>query len=106
MNARQPLLPGEVFSRREPLQDYLAQTGYASSSTLRRFARGATRPFEGARLGEALHAFLLEPELFDAAYLALDGSVPAGRRLSEDEAHRREWLSRSTLPACAGCGKR
>ena len=93
MNARQPLRPGEVFSRREPLQDYLAQTGYASSSTLRRFARGATRPFEGARLGEALHAFLLEPESFDAAYLALDGSVPAGRRLSEDEAHRREWLS-------------
>ncbi len=93
MNARQPLRPCEVVSRREPLQDYLAQTDYASSSTLRRFARGATRPFEGARLGEALHAFLLEPEAFDAAYLALDGSVPAGRQLSEDEAHRREWLS-------------
>ena len=40
VNARQPLRPGEVFSRREPLQDYLAETDYASSSTLRRFARG------------------------------------------------------------------
>ena len=93
MNARQPLRPGEVFSQREPLQAYLAQTDYVSSSTLRRFARGDVRPFDGARLGEALHAFLLEPEAFDAAYLALDGSVPAGRHLSEDEAHHREWLS-------------
>jgi hypothetical protein len=93
VNARQPLRPGEAFSRREPLQDYLAQTEYASSSTLRRFARGDVRGFDGARLGEALHAFLLEPEAFAAAYLALDGSVPAGRHLSEDEAHRREWLS-------------
>jgi PDDEXK-like domain of unknown function (DUF3799) len=93
VKARQPLRPGEVFSRREPLQDYLAQTDYASSSTLRRFARGDARAFDGARLGEALHAFLLEPEAFDAAYLALDGSVPAGRHLSEKEAHRREWLS-------------
>jgi PDDEXK-like domain of unknown function (DUF3799) len=93
VNARQPLRPGEVFSRREPLQDYLAHADYASSSTLRRFARGATRLFQGARLGEALHAFLLEPEAFDAAYLALDGSVPSGQRLSEDEVHQREWLS-------------
>ncbi len=93
------LPPGAVFSRREPLQAYLAQTGYASSSELRRFARGVTRAFDGARLGEALHAFLLEPEAFEAGYLALDGSVPAGGCLSESEAHRREWLSPEHIAA-------
>ena len=99
MNAREPLAPDAVFSRREPLRDYLAQTDYASSSELRRFARGITRPFEGARLGEALHAFLLDPEAFEADYLALDGSVPAAKGLSEKEAHRREWLSPEHIAA-------
>lgn len=99
MSAQDPRAPDTVFSRREPLQDYLAQTSHVSSSELRRFARGVTRAFEGARLGEALHAFLLEPDAFEAGYLALDGSVPGAGRLSEDEAHRREWLSPEHLDA-------
>jgi hypothetical protein len=90
VNARQP---GAVFSQREPLQTYLANADYISSSTLRRFERGGARAFDGARLGEALHAFLLEPEAFDADYLSLDGTVPVGRSLSEEEAHKREWLT-------------
>jgi hypothetical protein len=43
-------------------------------------------------MGEALHAFVLEPEAFDAQYLVLDGSVPARRSLTEAEAMRRDWL--------------
>ena len=46
-----------------------------------------------------MHAFLLEPESFDAGYLALDGSVPAGGLLTEDDAHRREWLSPEHIAA-------
>ncbi len=84
---------GAAFTRREPLSSYLATTEYVSSSTLRRFARGGdTAAFNGARLGDAFHAFLLEPAEFEQNYLALDGSVPAGRALTEEEAHGREWL--------------
>lgn len=43
-------------------------------------------------MGEALHALVLEPAAFDSRYLVLDGPVPPGKRLSEDDAMRREWL--------------
>ena len=85
---------GPAFARREPLSTYLACADYISSSTLRRFARGEeSTGFVGARLGDAFHAFLLEQAEFEENYLALDGSVPAGRELSEEEVHGREWLT-------------
>ncbi len=89
-----------AFSRREPLADYLANREYISSSQLRRLERFGdaaldmqTGPrFEGSVMGEALHALLLEPETFERQYLVLDGSVPRGAEVSEDEAMAREWL--------------
>ena len=87
-----------LVTRREPLACYLGNREYASSSDLRRFARhGAivapdATGFAGSLMGEALHAYVLEPEAFDAQYLVLDGSVPARRSLTEAEAMRRDWL--------------
>ena len=88
----------DFFTRREPLADYLGNRAYRASSELRRFARhGAVvapdvTGFPGSMMGEALHAYILEPEAFEAQYLVLDGSVPAGGTLSEGEALRRDWL--------------
>ncbi|HSO07516.1 MAG TPA: PD-(D/E)XK nuclease-like domain-containing protein [Pelomicrobium sp.] len=101
---QEPDTPGRVLTVREPLAAYLARTDHASSSMLRRFAAGlATRNeiFPGSLMGDALHAYLLEPEAFDEQYLALDGSVPAGRRLTEPEAMRRTWLSPEQVAALA-----
>jgi hypothetical protein len=88
-------LSGEAdcFARREPLEVYLASTGYVSSSMLRRLEQPAMGRFDGSSMGEAVHAFLLEPEEFARRYLVLDGSVPAGATLSEPEVTARIWLS-------------
>ncbi|MEX0958382.1 MAG: PD-(D/E)XK nuclease-like domain-containing protein [Burkholderiales bacterium] len=88
------------FTRRESLADYLANQAYVSSSQLRRFVRNGDRlpgaagyaVYENAFMGEALHVLMLEPELFEAQYLVLDGSEPAGKRVSEVEAMQRTWL--------------
>lgn len=93
---------GPVRSVREPLSAYLARTDHVSSSMLRRFAAGLpafAASFPGSLLGDALHALLLEPETFDAQYLALDGSVPAGRALTEPEVMRRTWLDPEQIAA-------
>lgn len=88
------------FTRRESLADYLANPEYVSSSQLRRFVRSGEKlpgaagyaVFDNAFMGEALHALMLEPEVFESQYLVLDGSVPAGRQVSESEAMQRNWL--------------
>ncbi len=92
--------PGRCEARRESLAQYLANREFASSSELRRLARfgpdAVRRPdaggFTGSAMGEALHALLLEPEVFESQYLVLDGSVPSNKVLSEREAMTREWL--------------
>jgi hypothetical protein len=88
-------LSGDVdcFAKREPLEIYLACTDYVSSSMLRRLEQPAMARFDGSSMGEALHAFLLEPEEFARRYLVLDGSVPAGATLTESEVMARVWLS-------------
>jgi hypothetical protein len=88
------------FTRREPLADYLENQEYVSSSQLRRFVRNGDRlpgaagyaVFDNAFMGEALHVLMLEPEVFEAQYLVLDGSVPPGKHVSESEAMQRVWL--------------
>lgn len=87
-----------LFTRREPLARYLADREYASSSELRRYLRhGAivspdATGFAGSLMGEALHAYVLEPESFEAQYLVLDGSVPTRHLLTEMDAMQRDWL--------------
>lgn len=94
--------PDAIRTVREPLSAYLARTDHVSSSMLRRFAAGLpafAETFPGSLLGDALHALLLEPEAFDAQYLALDGSVPAAGGLTEGDAMARTWLSPEQLAA-------
>jgi hypothetical protein len=86
-------------AKRESLADYLANRDYVSSSQLRRFARfglpaSTTEPgaFDGSPMGEALHALVLEPQVFEARYLVLDGSGPSKKGISETDAMGREWL--------------
>jgi hypothetical protein len=87
-------------TKREPLADYLANREYVSSSQLRRLARLGRREsaapaavdFDGSRMGEALHALVLEPEAFASRYRVLDGSVPAKRYGSGIQAMQRTWL--------------
>lgn len=84
--------------RREPLSEYLANRNYVSSSQLRRFARYGRpraedpRAFDGSIMGQALHAFVLDPAAFEAQYLVLDGSVPARPCPGEREAKQKERL--------------
>jgi hypothetical protein len=88
--------PGVVRTVRESLAEYLAGRDHVSSSMLRRYAAGLpafAETFPGSLMGDALHALLLEPEVFEEQYLALDGSVPAGGELSEPDAMKRIWLS-------------
>ena len=94
------IAPGRSEARRESLAQYLANREFASSSELRRLARfgpDAVRRadaggFTGSKMGEALHALLLEPDVFESQYLVLDGSLPRNKVLSEREAMNREWL--------------
>ncbi len=98
MNA--PVSAPACFTRREPLEDYLAATGYASSSMLRRTLRGEThveRPFESTspemKMGEAMHAFLLEPAYFARNYAAPRLGEPADALADPEALLRRIWLS-------------
>lgn len=91
---------GHCETRREPLSAYLADQGFVSSSHLRRFGRlGLVASqlrnggnVQGTVMGEALHALVLEPEVFATQYLVLaeTQSPPAG--ISEEEAMQRQWL--------------
>ncbi|MGH8620435.1 MAG: PD-(D/E)XK nuclease-like domain-containing protein [Burkholderiales bacterium] len=96
-----------VFTRREPLADYLAAGDWVSSSMLRRFARGedpAPRmptPAEDARftLGDAFHTLLLEPERFGEDFLTLDGTDALPPATTEAEVFARRWLQPATARA-------
>lgn len=96
-----------VFTRREPLADYLAAADWVSSSMLRRFARGENpaprlpTPAEDARftLGDAFHTLLLEPERFSDDFLALDGTEALPPATTEAEVFARRWLQPGTARA-------
>ena len=95
------LAPGQCVSCTEPMSSYLANDRYVSSTQLRRFARsgrvaaqqtnGAAAP--GTLMGEALHALVLEPEVFREHYLVLDDTQPGQCGMSEGEAMKRHWLN-------------
>ena len=102
----------DVFTRREPLADYLARTDHVSSSALRRFLRTGRPPElaviadptpREASLGDALHALLLEPDRFDESFLRLDGETRAPE-LRDDPAapSGRTWLSARECTALDG----
>lgn len=94
-------VPGTAVARREPLEGYLGCRDHIGSSTLRRLARepwigpheAATQHFAGSLMGDALHAYLLEPERFAERYLVLDPAAPQPAGLDESQAMAREWLS-------------
>jgi hypothetical protein len=93
-------LAGQCETRREPLRDYLAGHTFVSSSNLRRFDRlGLTAPqlpnggtVQGNVMGEALHALVLEPELFAAEYFVLPDGQSSQSANSEGEVLQRQWL--------------
>ncbi|UCD67375.1 MAG: PD-(D/E)XK nuclease-like domain-containing protein [Betaproteobacteria bacterium] len=105
-------------SRREPLADYLANREFVSSTQLRRFDRSGLTASQladgglvtGTVMGEALHALVLEPEVFAAQYLVLADAEHDLRAPSEHELMQRTWLdawqwsalcrARDTLLAC------
>ncbi|MCX7893840.1 MAG: PD-(D/E)XK nuclease-like domain-containing protein, partial [Burkholderiales bacterium] len=93
---------GGVVARREPLGNYLAVTSHASASMLRRVARG--EPADGAGrlpargLGEAFHAFLLEPRRFEREYFRPRAVSATGVEALED----RVWLSEREHAALEG----
>jgi hypothetical protein len=96
-----------VFTRSEPLADYLAASDWVSSSMLRRFSRGedpAPRlptAAEDARftLGDAFHTLLLEPHRFGEDFLTLDGSDALPPATTEAEVFARRWLQPGTARA-------
>lgn len=86
--------------RREPLADYLANRDFVSSTQLRRFGklgRTASQLVDGGRvsgtvMGEALHALVLEPEVFAQQYLVLADVDHHQQAPSEGELMQRTWL--------------
>jgi len=88
-------------SQREPLEDYLANRDFVSSSQLRRFARTgltASRSHESSVvgetvMGEAFHSLVLEPHVFSQQYLVLDDTRGTQQVGSEVEAMQRHWLN-------------
>ena len=91
---------GHCETRREPLSAYLASHAFVSSSYLRRFDRlGLTASqlrnggtVRGAVMGEALHALVLEPEVFAKQYLVLADAESSQTDISEQEAMQRQLL--------------
>lgn len=94
------LQPGECVSRVEPIEDYLADLEFISSTHLRRFTRTGLVAAQyrdsvattGPMMGEALHSLVLEPERFRARYLVLDDARLGQTGISEEDVMRREWL--------------
>lgn len=95
------MLPAGVCqSQVEPLEDYLANRDFISSTQLRRFSRSglvaAQQPnggvVTGILMGEALHSLVLEPEVFWSRYLVLDDARVAQDSVSETDAMQRQWL--------------
>jgi hypothetical protein len=88
-------------ARREPIERYLGEREHVSASTLRRVARGE-EPYQAAQrsgsLGEALHAFLLEPRRFEQEYV-----VPSSdAALDEDALATRAWLTQHEFDRLRG----
>ncbi|UCH47740.1 MAG: PD-(D/E)XK nuclease-like domain-containing protein [Betaproteobacteria bacterium] len=91
---------GFCESRREPLADYLANRDFVSSTQLRRFDKSGLTASQladgglvtGTVMGEALHALVLEPEVFSQQYLVLADADHDRRAPSEAELMRRIWL--------------
>jgi hypothetical protein len=91
---------GHCETRREPLSSYLASHAFVSSSYLRRFDRlGLTASqlrdggtVQGAVMGEAFHALVLEPEVFATQYLVLAEAESSQAGISEQETMQRRWL--------------
>ena len=94
------LQPGECVSRVEPIDDYLAEMEFITSTHLRRFIRTGLVAAQytdriattGPMMGEALHSLVLEPERFRARYLVLDDARLGQEGISEDDVMGREWL--------------
>ena len=94
----EPVPGGTPLVIPEPIEHYLGRTGYWSSSRLRRLARGESPdaswlPYPGPSMGEALHAFLLEPERFAQEYFrpravaqgaVMEGTTPPEERIWMD----------------------
>ena len=91
---------GHCEARREPIATYLADRGFASSSHLRRFDRlGRTASqlrdggnVQGAVMGEALHALVLEPDVFANQYLVLDDKDAAKPESPDEQGVQRQSL--------------
>ncbi len=87
-------------TRREPLSVYLASHAFVSSSYLRRFDKlGLTASqlpnggtVQGAVMGEAFHALVLEPEVFATQYVVLAESESSHAAIAEEDAMQRRWL--------------
>ena len=94
-----PAEPASVFTRVEPLETYLASRDWASSSMLRRTLRGETNvhvPFVSTSpemvMGEAMHAFLLEPAYFAKNYAVPRLGEPADALEDPETLMDRIWL--------------
>ena len=94
-----PAEPAGVFTRVEPLETYLASRDWASSSMLRRTLRGETNvhvPFVSTSpemvMGEAMHAFLLEPAYFAKNYAVPRLGEPADALEDPETLMDRIWL--------------
>jgi hypothetical protein len=91
---------GHCEARRESLSAYLAGHVFVSSSHLRRFDRlGLTASqlrdggtVQGSVMGEALHALVLEPDVFATQYLVLADADSSQTGISEQQAMQRQWL--------------
>jgi hypothetical protein len=91
---------GHCVARHEPLAGYLAGHTFVSSSHLRRFDRlGLTASqlpnggtVQGSVMGEALHALVLEPDVFATQYLVLADSDSTQANVSEAQAMQQQWL--------------
>jgi len=87
-------------SRREPLEDYLSNREFVSSSQLRRFEKSGLTAGQlpdggvvsGTVMGEAFHALVLEPQMFPERYLVPADTAAAQRVDSGEEAIRRQSL--------------
>lgn len=91
-------------TRQEPLEAYLAETGHVSASRLRRALRGTpgerldpagiVRPYTPEMvMGEAAHAFLLDPPAFEQGFVAPGRGEPAAGMTDPRSLMNRVWLN-------------